>query len=170
MAFGAHRATALTGRLRCWLTGGVMMDTMAACLSAGPAALAAASTGTHLVVPCDVASLRQSITTAPDNATLVLTAGCIYRLTSALPDVQRNLTIRGNGAAITRLSGSFTMLTVRSANLRLSRVSLTGPAMQLTRRAPSRPRLALISRLPTAHSPMTSGRWAGPSTSARAAI
>ena len=57
MAFGAHRASVLTGRLRCWLPGSVMMATLAACLSAGPAALAAASAGTHLVVPCDVASL-----------------------------------------------------------------------------------------------------------------
>src|SRR5262249_49923562 len=125
MGFGACRATARTGRLRYWLTGSVMIVTTAACLSTGTAALAAFTSSPHVMVPCNVTSLRQSITSAPDNATLVLTAGCTYRLTSALPDVVRNLTIQGNGAAITRLSGSFAMLTVRSANLRLSRVSMT---------------------------------------------
>jgi predicted outer membrane repeat protein len=76
-------------------------------------------------VSCNVSSLRQAITSAPDNATLVLRPGCTYRLTSALPDVERNLTIQGRGATITRLSGSFTMLTDRGFNLTLNRIAMT---------------------------------------------
>ena len=77
-------------------------------------------------VPCSPQSLDQAIANAPANAKLVLTARCTYRLSAALPTIERNLIIDGNGATITRRSGAFTMITVEKANLALSRITISG--------------------------------------------
>ena len=105
-AFAAATALATT-----WLGG-----------AAGAAAIPAATSAT---VPCRTQRLDQAIANAPANATLGLTAGCTYRLSAALPTIDRNLTIDGNGATITRSSGTFTMVTVQTARLALNRITIS---------------------------------------------
>lgn len=105
-AFAAATALATT-----WLGG-----------AAGAAAIPAAASAT---VPCRTQRLDQAIANAPANATLGLTAGCTYRLSAALPTIDRNLTIDGNGATITRSSGTFTMVTVQTARLALNRITIS---------------------------------------------
>ena len=86
------------------------------------------SARTRITVPCSTASLGAAIGSAPDNAILMLRPGCVYRLSSALPSVTRDLTIDGNGDTITRQRGSFTILTDVGVNLALNRVSITNTA------------------------------------------
>jgi len=107
-AAAAAAALAITG------LGGSAVD--AATITAGASAR----------VPCSPQSLDQAIADAPANAKLVLTAGCRYRLSAALPTIERNLIIDGNGATITRSSGTFTMMTVETAKLALSRITISG--------------------------------------------
>lgn len=110
----------------------------AALAGAGPAGAAAISpSGAAHVRPvlpaaaaipvcCTVTDLRHAITSAPSNAILVLHSGCVYRLTSALPQITRkNLTIQGSHDTITRTSGSFRMLTVATANLTINQLTMS---------------------------------------------
>jgi hypothetical protein len=63
-------------------------------------------------VPCLAPALGTAITAATPGDTLFLAPGCVYSLTSALPVINKAITIRGNGATITRASGAFRILEV----------------------------------------------------------
>lgn len=53
-------------------------------------------------VPCSAAELASAITSASNGETLTLAQSCTYLLTSALPSISANLSIRGNRATIER--------------------------------------------------------------------
>src|ERR1700676_5608397 len=79
------------------------------------AALASPTPGT-VFVPCSASALASDISGASSGETLLLTPGCTYYLTAALPDITTNLTIKGYGATLQRSYASgtpdFTILTV----------------------------------------------------------
>jgi predicted outer membrane repeat protein len=105
-----------------WAAGGAAAAaTVAAGLMAAPPAMAVAT----IPVPCSVTALRNAITFAPSNAILVLTSGCVYRLTSALPTITRNLTIEGSNDTITAFSGNYTILTNNGATVALDQLRIT---------------------------------------------
>ncbi|GAA3484508.1 hypothetical protein [Streptomyces yanii] len=67
-------------------------------------------------VACNEGALSTAITlaNAAPSATLSLAPGCVYKLTTRLPDVTGNITINANGDTITRDNGAlaFRILTV----------------------------------------------------------
>jgi predicted outer membrane repeat protein len=72
-------------------------------------------------VPCLPAALAAGITGAGIGETLSLTPHCTYQLTAALPAVNQDLTIQGNGATIERSFSAgtpdFSILTVNQGDL-----------------------------------------------------
>src|SRR5260370_14890857 len=72
-------------------------------------------------VPCSASLLAAAISGASSGDTLSLAPGCDYVLTAALPDINTDLTIVGNGATLVRSYGApdFTILTVDSGNVTL---------------------------------------------------
>ena len=66
-------------------------------------------------VPCSAAVLTAAVSSASSGETLSLATLCTYGLTSALPPITENLTIKGNGATIEGQSAGapdFAILTV----------------------------------------------------------
>ncbi|MFJ9846720.1 hypothetical protein ACIRYZ_41065 [Kitasatospora sp. NPDC101155] len=79
--------------------------------------LAATPAAAQTFVPCTTAALASAITNANTSGdTLALAPGCVYDLTTPLPDIQNTITIKGHGATITRDPGApaFRILTVDS--------------------------------------------------------
>jgi predicted outer membrane repeat protein len=78
-------------------------------------------------LPCGPAALVAGIAGAGSGATLSLAPHCTYELTAALPAVNQDLTIRGNGATIERSFSpgvpDFSILTVNQGNLVISDLS-----------------------------------------------
>ncbi|MFE5584571.1 hypothetical protein [Kitasatospora sp. NPDC056531] len=85
--------------------------------------VAATPAAAQTFVPCTTAALATAITNAnTSGGTLALAPGCIYDLTTPLPDIQNTITIKGHGATITRdpAAPAFRILTVDSTgNLNL---------------------------------------------------
>lgn len=73
-----------------------------------PAPLALATARPDVKVPCDSASLASDIASAARGETLSLAAGCVYRLTAALPALTQDMTILGNGATLERSTAAGT--------------------------------------------------------------
>jgi predicted outer membrane repeat protein len=106
-----------------WAGGGVAAAAAAAlAVSGAPAALAAPTI--TIPVSCSVTALRNAIQFSPSNAILVLHNGCTYFITSALPDVDNNLTIEGSNDTIYRVSGTYTMLTNEGVNLTINQLTM----------------------------------------------
>ncbi|MFE4695384.1 hypothetical protein ACFRH6_35705 [Streptomyces sp. NPDC056749] len=87
-----------------------------------PIALASPASAATLPVACSEIALRNAITTAngtPGSDTLNLAPGCTYRLTSELPAITTPIVINGNSDTITRMSGTFRILTVNGGALTL---------------------------------------------------
>lgn len=87
-----------------------------------PITLAPPASAATLPVTCSETALRNAITTAnstPASDTLNLASGCTYRLTTELPAITSPIVINGNGDTITRLSGTFRILTVNGGALTL---------------------------------------------------
>ncbi|MBD0688841.1 hypothetical protein [Streptomyces sp. CBMA123] len=79
--------------------------------------LAATPAAAQTFVPCTTAALATAITNANTSGdTLALAPGCIYTLTTPLPDIQNTIVIKGDGATITRgpAAPAFRILTVDS--------------------------------------------------------
>jgi hypothetical protein len=105
-----------------WAAGGAAVAaTVAAGMMAAPSALAV-PVGP---VPCSVAALNGEIAAAPSNTILVLTSGCVYRLTAPLPTITRNLTIVGSNDTITAFTGNYTILTNNGATVAISNLRIT---------------------------------------------
>lgn len=87
-----------------------------------PLALAPAASAATLPVACSEAALRTAIDTANATSTsdtLNLAPNCTYRLTSELPAITSPIVVNGNGDTITRVSGTFRILTVDGGALTL---------------------------------------------------
>ncbi|MEU6221977.1 hypothetical protein ABZ845_31450 [Streptomyces sp. NPDC047022] len=102
-------------------------------VSAVPAV--AGGSGSGIQVPCDTTALTTAIAGAPAGSTLVLARHCTYHLTTAysgndgLPPIDRQLTIRGQGATIVRdgTAGAFRIFHVASTgDLRLDDITIRG--------------------------------------------
>ncbi|MGW7822878.1 hypothetical protein ACWGLF_33265 [Streptomyces puniciscabiei] len=94
---------------------------------AGMALAPGASAATYAVA-CNEGALAGAITAAntnPGSDTLNLTPGCTYQLTGELPAITSQIVMNGNGATITRVSGTFRLLTVNGGNLTLRAIQLT---------------------------------------------
>jgi hypothetical protein len=77
--------------------------------------VAATPAAAHTFVPCSSDALASAISDANTSGdTLTLTPGCVYSLTTELPSIQNTITIRGEGATITRDASApaFRILTV----------------------------------------------------------
>ena len=68
----------------------------------GSAQMALANPAPSVHVPCSAAALSTAITDNTGGETLSLATFCVYRLTSALPDITEDLTIDGNLSTIER--------------------------------------------------------------------
>jgi predicted outer membrane repeat protein len=70
-------------------------------------------------VPCRADSLVAAMKNASPGGTVSLTAGCVYRLSQALPVVSQDLTIEGNGGTVERntFAPAFTIFTVTAGTL-----------------------------------------------------
>jgi predicted outer membrane repeat protein len=70
-------------------------------------------------VPCRADSLVAAMKNASPGGTVSLTAGCVYRLSQALPVVSQDLTIQGNGGTVERntFAPAFTIFTVTAGTL-----------------------------------------------------
>lgn len=93
-----------------------------------PIALAPLASAATLPVTCSETALRNAINTAngtPVSDTLNLAPGCTYRLTTELPAITSPIVINGNGGTITRLSGTFRILTVNGGALTLRTATLS---------------------------------------------
>jgi uncharacterized repeat protein (TIGR01451 family) len=114
---------------------GLVLALASALLGAIPAPQALAA---NINVACTVTDLINAIDTANGNSqadTLTLASGCTYSLTSAingtygptgLPAITSQITINGNGATITRGSGTFRIFYVSSAGtLSLNHVTVS---------------------------------------------
>jgi hypothetical protein len=91
-------------------------------------ALAPLASAATLPVVCSETALATAINTAnatPASDTLVLTPGCTYKLTTELPAITSPIVINGNGATITRVAGTFRILTVDGGNLNLRAAVIT---------------------------------------------
>jgi hypothetical protein len=87
-----------------------------------PAVLAGPASAATLPVACSQTALQNAINTAngtPGSDTLNLAPNCTYALTSELPAITSPIVINGNGDLITRVSGTFRILTVDGGNLTL---------------------------------------------------
>jgi hypothetical protein len=91
--------------------------------AAGPLGAQAAASST-VSVPCSATTLATDITGATSGETLLLTAGCTYVLTSALPPISTDLTLQGYSSTLERsLTGSppdFSLLEVTSGNVTIN--------------------------------------------------
>jgi hypothetical protein len=100
---------------------------VAATVAIGTAQPALAAPALTASVPCSPVALAAAITGAASNETLRLAVSCRYVLTAALPAINANLTIRGNGATLQRSTAAgiprFAILTVASGNLAVSQLS-----------------------------------------------
>ncbi|SEG79247.1 hypothetical protein SAMN05216223_111120 [Actinacidiphila yanglinensis] len=97
-------------------------------LTLASTALATSASAATLPVGCSEAALRAAINTAngtPGSDTLNLAPGCTYGLTAELPAVTSPVVVNGNGATLTRTSGTFRILTVDGGNLTLRSAVLT---------------------------------------------
>jgi predicted outer membrane repeat protein len=103
-----------------------------AAAAAGPLAAQAASASVSVLgtvsVPCNASTLTTDITGAASGETLQLAPGCTYVLTSALPAIGADLTLRGHSSTLERsLTGGppeFSLLEVTSgANVSISGVN-----------------------------------------------
>ncbi|MFI1769918.1 hypothetical protein ACH41H_49300 [Streptomyces sp. NPDC020800] len=93
-----------------------------------PIALAAPASAAPLPVACSETALQNAINTAnstPGDDTLNLAPRCTYRLTTELPAITSPITINGNSDTITRVSGTFRILTVNGGNLTVVGATLT---------------------------------------------
>lgn len=93
-----------------------------------PIALATPASAAILPVACSEAALQSAIETAnsiPGSDTLNLAPRCTYRLTTELPAITSPIVINGNSDTITRVSGTFRILTVDGGNLTLVGATLT---------------------------------------------
>jgi predicted outer membrane repeat protein len=75
-----------------------------------------------VAVPCSTSALASAVTGANvSGATLSLAAGCVYNLTAALPQVNQEFNINGNGATLQRSyaagTAAFTILTVTGSGI-----------------------------------------------------
>ncbi|MFD6322387.1 hypothetical protein ACFWOL_05760 [Streptomyces sp. NPDC058442] len=87
-----------------------------------PIVLAPPASAATLPVACSETALRNAINTAngtPVSDTLNLAPDCTYQLTTELPAITSPIVINGNGDTITRLSGTFRILTVNGGALTL---------------------------------------------------
>jgi predicted outer membrane repeat protein len=107
-----------------WAAGGAAV-TAAVAAALGGASAAVAAPAVTTPVPCSVTLLGPAISGAPANATLVLSPGCVYRLTAALPTITKNLTIDGSNDTITAFSGNYTILTNNGASVALRQLRIT---------------------------------------------
>ncbi|MFI0962550.1 hypothetical protein ACH4S8_14275 [Streptomyces sp. NPDC021080] len=92
------------------------------------AALATPASAAALPVACSETALQNAINTAnstPGGDTLILAAGCTYRLTTELPAITSPIVINGNSDTITRQSGTFRILTVDGGSLDLRSAVIT---------------------------------------------
>ncbi|MFF3464886.1 hypothetical protein [Streptomyces sp. NPDC002619] len=93
-----------------------------------PVALASSASAATLPVACSETALQTAINTAnstPSSDTLNLAPGCTYQLTTELPAITSPIVINGSGSTITRVSGTFRLLTVSGGNLTLRTAILT---------------------------------------------
>ena len=67
----------------------------AAGLSLGPAQAALAAPKLRIPIPCNSAALASAVAGVPSGSTLLLSPGCTYILTKALPDINKALTFVG---------------------------------------------------------------------------
>jgi hypothetical protein len=106
----------------------------------GAALIAPATARAQTITPCSTPALIAAINSANAGgpATIVLTPGCVYPLTTpaetgsrgpdGLPIIRRSIEIRGNGATIQRTAGSppFRILEVLSGGLTLRGLTIRG--------------------------------------------
>lgn len=100
--------------------GGIMV------LGLGSAQVAMARPAQGPNVPCSTSDLDTALATASSGEVLVLAPGCTYWLDSALPAINTDLTIIGDGATLRRVHDApgFTILSVTSAvNVTISTLS-----------------------------------------------
>ncbi|MFG2638379.1 hypothetical protein ACGFX8_31995 [Streptomyces sp. NPDC048362] len=94
-----------------------------------PIALAPLASAATLPVACSETALRDAINTAnstPNSSdTLNLAGGCTYRLTAELPAITSPIVINGNGDTITRVAGTFRILTVDGGALTVRAATLS---------------------------------------------
>ncbi|MEU5094141.1 hypothetical protein [Streptomyces sp. NPDC020996] len=93
-----------------------------------PLALAPVASAATLTVACSEAALKSAINTAnstPGSDTLNLAPRCTYRLTAELPAITSPIVINGNGDTISRVSGTFRILTVNAGSLTLREIVLS---------------------------------------------
>jgi hypothetical protein len=85
-------------------------------LGSAQAALASPAQGSF-TVPCETPALYFALATAHNGENIILAPGCTYWLDGALPDINTNLTILGNGATLRRADNAsgFTILSVTSS-------------------------------------------------------
>jgi hypothetical protein len=110
----------------------LVLSAQALCISTAviiaPAALATPASAAALPVACSETALQTAITTAngtPGSDTLDLAPGCAYRLTGELPAITSPMVVNGNGDTITRISGTFRILTVEGGRLTLQTTIIT---------------------------------------------
>lgn len=97
---------------------------VAAALGGGMMAAPAASAAPVIPVPCSTLALRNAIFFSPSNSILVLRAGCVYFIGSALPTVNRNLTIVGSNDTFRATGSGYTMLRNNAPNLQISHLTI----------------------------------------------
>jgi predicted outer membrane repeat protein len=106
---------------------GVIAATTLMAALAGPQAVAA-DTASPVPVPCSTAALASALAAPVGGETIRLAAGCDYVLTTALPPISTDLTIKGRGATLERSTAArtpgFAILTVNEGDLSVSNLNV----------------------------------------------